>query len=395
MKTIELDRLLKARNNLQAYIEKEQYKGYDPYDTLNSFFPFQVFGKWGPPVAIQIQKRMPLNLRPLLGIKKDYNPKGIGLLLHAYSLQYQFDKSNSIKEKMDFLFNWLLENRTKGFQHMCWGYNFKWASSVKTLPAYSPTVVVSGFIAKGMMAYYEATSNNKALEVLESIAKFIVEDLPVSEDNTGICISYSTIERDCCYNASLLGAEVLSYVGNKINNKAYLDLAKKAADFVKAKQLENGAWNYSISLDGSKERKQIDFHQGYVLDSLQYLVQYNPDWLEDYQESIVNGMDYYRKHQFNSQGASLFRVPKKHPVDIHNQAQGIISLSRWSQQNPKYLDQANQIAKYTIENMQDPKGYFYYKSYPIHKIKTSFMRWSNAWMFLALTEHINALKAKK
>ena len=61
-------------NNLKHYIESENFKGYDPYDTLNSPIPFHWLGKWGPVLAIQFQKRNPFNIRKLLGIKKAHNP---------------------------------------------------------------------------------------------------------------------------------------------------------------------------------------------------------------------------------------------------------------------------------------------------------------------------------
>ena len=66
-------------SQLQTYIESQAFKGYDPYDTLNSPLPFHCLGKWGPVLAIQFQKRNPFNIRKLLGIKKEYNPKAIGL----------------------------------------------------------------------------------------------------------------------------------------------------------------------------------------------------------------------------------------------------------------------------------------------------------------------------
>jgi hypothetical protein len=73
-------------------------------------------------------------------------------------------------------------------------------------------------------------------------------------------------------------------------------------------------------------------------------------------------------------------------VEIHNQAQGIISLTRLAYLSKEYGPFAMLIAKWTAENMQNKKGYFYYKKYPTHTIKTPFMRWSQAWMMLALTE---------
>ena len=380
----------KAQQEVQQYIEAEEYKGYDPYDTLNSWVPFGWLGKWGKPIGIQIQKRNPINIRPLIGIKKEYNPKAIGLLLHAYSLQYRSHSSATIKKRIDFLFQWLLENRTAGFKHHCWGYNFDWASSVKLLPAFSPTIVVSGFIAKGIIAYYETTKDAKAKEVLISIGNFIQEDLPLSKDDSGICFSYSTVEKDCCYNASMLGSEIFAYLYQITEEEKYKELALRSTDFVLAKQKEDGKWNYSIHLETGKERTQIDFHQGYVIDSLAYVIQYISSAPQRYKKALKRGLAYYKKQQFFENGQSYYRVPSKWPVEIHNQAQGIVTFARQQQYDASYLNLSETIARYTIENMQSPKGSFYYKKYPWITIKTPFMRWSQAWMFLALTELIEA-----
>ena len=64
---------------LREYIEKEQFKGYDPYDILNSNIKFNSFGNWCSVIATQLQKRNPINLRPYIGIKKEVNPKAFGL----------------------------------------------------------------------------------------------------------------------------------------------------------------------------------------------------------------------------------------------------------------------------------------------------------------------------
>jgi len=378
-----------SRNQLQNYIESENFKGYDPYDTLNSPLPFHWIGKWGPVLAIQFQKRNPFNIRGLLGIKKDYNPKAIGLLLHAYSLEYQYNKKGNTLNKMDFFFNWLLENRTKDYEEYCWGYNFDWASPVKFLEKFSPTIVVSGFIAKGLFEYYQATENPKALEVLKSIGDFTENKLAWTKIDNGYCVSYSTKTVDCCYNANMLGAELFARLYFLTNEAKYKELAHKMSDFTIAYQKESGLWNYSIDLKTGKERTQIDFHQGYVLDSIHYVLKYCGE-NSSYLNALKLGAEYYFKNQFKETGQSIFRVPNEYPVEIHNQSQGIITLTRLAYLSPDYSVFAATIANWTIKNMQSKKGFFYYKKYPLYTIKTPFMRWSQAWMFLALTELKNA-----
>jgi len=53
---------------------------------------------------------------------------------------------------------------------------------------------------------------------------------------------------------------------------------------------------------------------------------------------------------------------------------------------PDYIGFAKTIARWTIENMQDKTGYFYYRKYPMFTNKIPFMRWAQGWMMVALSE---------
>lgn len=374
---------------LQAFIEKEDYKGYDPYDTLNSPIKFKYFGKLVPVLAIQFQKRNPVNIRPLLGIKKGYNPKALGLLLYAYVLLQKKYPARSYSTQINFLFNHLKTNYSKGFSGYCWGYNFDWASSGKYIPAHSPNIVVTAFVAKGIFKYYEHTHDPKALKILHSIADFILKDLPQLETPEGTCISYTTLGMDCCYNASLLAASTLAKLYRISKTEPYKELAKKAVDYVVSKQHADGHWNYSIDPDTGIERRQIDFHQGYVIDCIFDVMQCTGINDLHYHNAIAKGTAYYRREQFFDTGRSLWRLPKEYPVEIHNQSQGIITFCRMAHVDPAYANFAKTIARWTTEHMQDKRGYFYYRKLRLFTHKTPYMRWSQAWMFVALAELLN------
>ena len=73
---------------LVNYIESQNYRGYDPYDALKSplfRLPILKSNKLIRFGAQQLVKRSPLNLRPLLGIPKGYNPVTLGLCIQGYS----------------------------------------------------------------------------------------------------------------------------------------------------------------------------------------------------------------------------------------------------------------------------------------------------------------------
>lgn len=377
-----------ALEKLRVYVEKEKFRGYDPYDTLNSFFPFRVFGKLVPILALQLQKRNPVNIRPLLGIKKECNPKALGLFLQAYcKLQLSKPREDHSKQ-IDFLFGWLKENYSKGYSGYCWGYNFDWASSGKYIQRGSPNIVVTAFVAKGLIAYYELRKDEEALRMLKSIGEFILNDLPRHEAQDGLCFSYTTLGVDHCYNASLLAAEVLAHLYRLTGGTHYRELAAKAGDYVISKQFPDGHWNYSYDEMSGKERVQIDFHQGYVIDSLKTIAEICCPAEVAYKRAVEKGLEFYRKEQFLESGQGKWRLPRMYPVEIHNQAQGIISFSKEKQ----YLDFAVTIARWTVTHMQSRKGFFYYRKLKTYTNKISFMRWSQAWMFVALTDLSIALQ---
>src|SRR5665647_2223365 len=78
---------------LADYCQKESFKGYDPFDGLNSrlfvIFPFLKKSSLFKLAWIQFFKRCPVNFRKIAGIKKEYNPKGLGLFLSGYCNLYK------------------------------------------------------------------------------------------------------------------------------------------------------------------------------------------------------------------------------------------------------------------------------------------------------------------
>ena len=108
-------------------------------------------------------------------------------------------------------------------------------------------------------------------------------------------------------------------------------------------------------------------------------------------ESIRKGGEYYLRF-FNEDGLSYWRYPNFWPVDIHNQAQGIITTGKLSLIWPEYFETHDKILNITISKMQSQRGFFYRRLYPRFKDKIQYMRWSQAWMLLALS---NSLEIRK
>jgi hypothetical protein len=378
-------------HKLCNYLDNNGFKGYDPYDALNSCINFKLLGNFGSKAIIQIQKRNPINIRKVIGIKQGYNPKGIGLFLKAYSLLYQKTNNKIYLARAKWLYNWLKNNYTSGYSGKAWGYNFDWASNDAFIPAFTPSVVVTSFVIDGIFEYFKVTKDIQARDLILSASKYIMFDIPVTKYYEGITYSYTHLLKDSCYNASLHATEILAKSDFLSDTKMHLNNINKAIDFVLSKQHKNGEWWYSLNNVENIERQQIDFHQGFVLISLSNLNSMLPEPRKDVQQSIERGLSYYKNNQFYANGRSLWRIPKVWPTEIHNQSQGIITFSKLKDYDLSYFPFAHTIMEWTINNMQDKRGYFYYRKYPLFTNKIPYIRWSQAWMLLAFAELLSSI----
>ncbi len=390
----ELIRFRRSLRHLEQYAAKRVYKGYDPYDVLMGKIPFTKMGKWPPILAIQLFKRNPLNFRRLIGVPKSLNPKALGLFLRGYSLHPSRDRN---AEKAKQIFEMLLACKSPVEKGMGWGYPFPWASPKKFLPAWAPTAVVTGFVVQGLDAYYRAFADERALDAMEKACEFIGHSLYHSNEDNVFAISYSTAEPDFCYNASLLAAEVYARTSAHNGRVDFAEIAKKALLSVINKQKSDGSWNYSEDLDTGKQRVQIDFHQGFVLDSIMAIAEALNYYPENVERALQDGFEFYRDNQFDATGKAKWRLPGDYPADIHHQAQGVITGSRYYRfcGSTRAAELAKRVSLYTLANFQDRRGYFYYRKHRYFTDRTSYMRWGNAWMFLALSEIIKATELRE
>jgi hypothetical protein len=376
-------RIEDALIELQKYIERENFKGYDPIDTFNTYLPIRILPTFVKAVLSQLHLRNPLNLRPLLGIKKGLNPMSLGVLLKAYSLQHKMQKNAGTRETMNYLFEQLLNSRSKGFSGYCWGNNFPWAGRDGVVPRNYPNLVTTCKAADGIFEFYRETQNETALAALQGVQAFILDEIPRMETAYGICFSYTDLKKEACYNANMLAAEILAKIYSLSKNADALQAAEAAVAFTMFHQHEDGHWNYSIDLDSGCERRQIDFHQGYILCSLAAFLKYTGKDGK-YLGHLKKGIEFYRDKQFFKEGRSKWRFPRVYPIETHHHATGIITFSEVSFLDGNHLDFAVKIAGWTIRNLMSKKGYFYFRVYKYHKNKISYMRWTQSFMFLAL-----------
>jgi hypothetical protein len=99
---------------LQGWLEKNDYRGYDTFDGLNSKFvrPLTFNNNFLRTVLQQGVCRFPLNLRPLLGISKSHSTKGMGFLARGYMRLHDATGDPAWREKAEFALQWLQEHQS-------------------------------------------------------------------------------------------------------------------------------------------------------------------------------------------------------------------------------------------------------------------------------------------
>lgn len=370
-------------SRLKNHCEKEKFKGWDPYDGLNSWIIQKTpLGKsrfirlaW-----IQLFKRNPINLRTIVGVKKDYNPKGLGLFLIGYCNLYKIEKKQDYLDKINTLGNEIIKLKTKGYSGACWGYNFDWQARAFFQPKYTPTVVATSFIAEALLQAYEITKNQTYLDTAISTADFVLKDLNKSYDSDNdFTLSYSPLDTTQVFNAGLLGAKLLSLIYKYTGKVQLLTQAKKIVSYVCKKQNSDGSWAYGTL----PFHQWIDnFHTGYNLECIKIYQEISKDY--SFSNHLKKGMDYYLATFFTSEGESKYYNNQTYPVDIHAPAQLLVTLFK-NDNLEANIELVDKVLNWTIANMQTKQGYFIYQKRKIMSSRIPYIRWAQAWMFYGLS----------
>ena len=390
--------IVKSLIKLERFVSKENYIGWDPYDGLlaqripKTLRKNVLIGQF----LIQLNLYSPVNLRPLLRIPKGLSNKGLALFARAYLVMYKIFRKDEYLKKATKLLNVLRSNTSS----KCNSYYFPYIAPKHCLdPSITDIICVTESLKTYVLAY-KLTEHREYFELASHMFKTMFHYLFVERNNIAY-FKYTPYEQEkIVFNVSGLALEAsvnfLALEENDNIRNPYITKLNKVVLFIISHQGRDGAWSYSYYLDGNRYYWQIDYHQGFIIDGLNAsLSLFSSRYLRKrILESLEKAINFYMYKQFTSVGASYYRYPVKYPIDIHNQAQGIITFNKLyrTTKREEYLNQALKIALWTIENMQDPRGYFYTHHWGILKNRIPYMRWGQAWMMLALSELLNTLK---
>lgn len=374
----------------------KRFEGSDPYDGLRSRLLRPMMKSRRMRLAvIQAVKNCPFDPRSILGIGPGLNPKTLALFRSGAADLPSLPGVSTEGEWMDdalFGMASLPDGKpafTKERIHsqglareiaspgralpgaFGWGYDFPWQGRAFFLPAYSPTVVTTGFVTEALLH----AGSPAASAALSGAAGLVRDCLRRHEYPEGVCFSYSPADATRVYNASLFGARILARCGSDA------PAAASAADFVVARQAEDGSWAYG---EASHWRWVDSFHTGYVLQLLEELSA--ALGTRRWDEAIGRGLAFYRSRLFLSDGTARYASDRTRPLDPHCFAQGIVTFLALERHAPDAVEMSLSIARRAMETLwDDRRSGFVFRRGRLFSNRTIHMRWCQAWMFRALS----------
>lgn len=321
---------------LHEFCAAREWRGYDPYDGLNSPLARVLPGKLARQTWTQLHRRSPINFRPLCGIQPQLNSMAVAL----FAMGSGDEKFLDVLEK--------LRSPAGG-----WGYPFGWQSRSFYAPPNMPNLICTVLAVKAHRQFGRSCDTSFVESLVTEVAgERWIRYIPSSDTQV--------------HNINLMGAALLG--------------RRDCMEFSVRRQRPDGSWWYG---EAANQRWIDNFHTGYNLVALREYEQATGD--ASFAEAARRGFAYWDKTFWWADGAPRYYHDRTYPIDIHCCAQGILTYLAFGD-----ATKANQVAQWALKNMWDEHGFFWYQRGPRWTNRICYMRWSQAWMYYALKELIEA-----
>ncbi len=375
------DRLLESLHLVENWVEGHDYRGYEPFDGLSSWFrPLAFNNQFLERLLQQSIRQCPFNIRPLMGVKPQDSTKGRGYMAWGYLILYRTHHQQAYLDKALACLEWLDQHKVPRFKHHSWSNHFDFVSRGGGYTSNDPIIVWTSLIAHAYIEAFEATKDDWFLDIADSACQWILE-LPREKTQKGDCLSYLADRQMSIHNANMLGASILARTAKHTGNADYRKVARSSMAYSCLQQLPDGAWWYA---EAPKFQWIDNFHTGYNLDSLKHYIDATGD--KEFYPQLKKGLTYFKENFFEANGCPKYYHNRTYPVDIQCASQAIDTLAKFGKEAPECIDLAKKVALWTIDNLQDKQGYFYYREYPLIKAKTPMLHWGQATMYKALAQ---------
>ena len=352
-----------AVGQMRAWGEARDWKGYDPYDGLNS--PVASVVALGTPlgrrVVTQAVKLAPVNLRPLLGIRPEWNAKALGLVASGYARLWAATGDESAREEAERWLAWLEENHSGDSSGLAWGYNFDVQTRFFAYPRGSANTIATSFVAHAFLDACELFGDERWRAPAAAAARYLETNMRAP----GGHFRYLPNSDELIHNANLLACGVLTRAGRGDGVREAIEISLRA-------QRQDGAWPYA---DGPLGAWVDNFHTAYVLESLVWCADVAPAA----RTALRSGLAFWERELFLGDGTPKHDADHLYPIDAHCYASAIdawIAVGR--------VEDAQRTARLLVERMFAPSGYVWFQKRRIWTNRVPFVRWTTAPSFRAL-----------
>jgi hypothetical protein len=363
-----------AVTRIRAWGEERDWRGYDPYDALNS--PAARVLTLGTPLGrrllTQAVKLSPVNVRPLLRVTPAWNAKALGLVASAYARLWAEGGDESAREEAERLLVWLTEHHAGPGDSMAWSYHFSVQTRFFAYDRDTPNTIATSFVAHAFLDAAELFGEKRWGEPVLAAARYLVSRMLVDGH-----FRYVPHEDELIHNANALACAVLARAGRLLGEESLLEPARNALAATLAAQRSDGSWPYA---EGPSGDWVDNFHTAYVLESLAHCVDLHPEALA----RLERGLDYWQRALFLSDGTPKYFPHRIYPIDAHCYASAIDAWLAASEYRPEGVAQAERIAQLLIERMLDGAGFVHFQQRRFWASRVPFVRWTTAPAFRAL-----------
>ena len=369
-------RLLLSDQLQRSWGARDDYS-FDPDDGLaGARWPRVVrSSRVGRLAAVDLNRRSPVNLRPLFAIPATKNPCTVGYFVSACLLLAELNGSEEALHNARRRMAWLRSARLGGG----WAHPFDVQSRTLHYPRSVPNVVCTAFAANAFLDASEGLAGDDAevaLEVAVGAARFPRDELLVRGPD-GPFFAYHPNDHALIHHGNVLAARLLVRAGALSGDDTLVDAGLDALPATLRGVDTDGSLPYGVG----PRRPWVDgYHTGVVIESLADIDRLVP---QSGLESVISTMAaYYRDRLFGADGRARCRPGASYPIDALAAAQGAQTFAKLG---GEHLDFAVRIAEFTLDYMAR-SGTFLYQSHRLHVKPIPYARWADAPMCLALAE---------
>ena len=361
-----------AVTRIRAWGERRDWRGWDPYDGLNSpLAPVLTLGtRTGRRVLTQTVKLAPVQIRPLLGIRPAHNAKAIGLVASGYARLWAAAGDEAARAQARRWLDWLSAHPAPTAEGRAWGYHFPVQTRVFRYERGAPNAIATSFVCQALLDGVELAGEDERGAEVEAAVAYTRGHL-----RHGAHFTYLEGEQELVHNANLLVCGVLARAARVLGRGDLLGDVRAALEPTLAAQRPDGSWPYAAS------HGWVDnFHTGYVLEALAEVVRSLPE----VRDALHRGVDYWRDALFLPDGRPKYYAQRTWPMDAHCYATAIDTWVALAGEREEALPRAERLAEVLVEDLLAPSGYVYFQRRRRYTNRVALVRWSTAPSFKAL-----------